>query len=1613
MKKINIFIIISSISMICMITVIGLIFINRNKTNSFVNINQLSPAYIEKYFDEYEKLGKKDNKSNILIVTTKEQLEETYGAIDIVEAPNNQYFLQYETEEEKEQALKKFNAEDSKIDVSENLVQEISEDTVLVSNYNSWGIEAMGIDTLLDKFNSKELNNVTVAIVDTGLDVDVFNNSFNGRLAGVFNVLENNENMYDNNGHGTHIAGTIAESTPDSVKILPVKVSDSRYMYETDIITAINYITVNKKADVINMSFGGYEFPKGEYIAIDAAKENNIISVAAAGNDNSPELHYPSAMDNVISITAVDSNKEKASFSNYGESIMFATPGVDIKSIASNEENLVMSGTSMATPHAVGAIAILKSLNKDLSLNDIITILRRYSDDLGDISWDEYFGYGFINFSEAEICDGTDCDEYDVFKKSERDNLEEIVDSYEIQPVLTTYNYGTINNILNTKIVIEYTNGKSIEYQLFNIKNLEIGEYNPLSLDKQTINIKFTTSLGVEIDDSFEITNPSTYESVWEYKSVGNNNIEITNYKDTDFVGNTLYFPSQIDGYNVTGIADGTTSIFASAWDSFKKVQNMYLPATLTKIGNNAFTYNDLINGLKYVKSEAESITVGDYAFRGSQSLYNLDATISYVGDYAFYWGTSLTRIKFSNDITYIGEGAFQNAFYEAKLTIPGSITEIGESAFNGSGLKEIEFLNSMENIPTKMMYNNKNLEKVTLPDGLKEIGERAFYGCDKLATINLPESLTTIGKEAFYGAFDEGKIIIPNKVTTIGDYAFYTSGLKEIEFLNSMESVPTKMMYNNKNLEKVTLPDGLKEIGESAFYGCDKLATINLPESLTTIGKEAFRTAFDSSKDVLLEIPMNVTTVGTMAFAKTGLKEVKFMGGIESLPTSMFNASSNLEKVTLPDGLKEIGERAFYGCEKIKTINLPESLTTIGNGAFYGAFKNDYVEKITIPKNVITIGTEAFSTTSLKEVEFLNNISAIPAKMFQYNNKMEKITLPESVTEIGENAFYYNSSLKEINLPENLTTIRTKAFYGAFDVESKIKIVIPNKVSTIGNNAFEKSNIVEVIIGDGVEELPASIFKYNEYLEKVTLPDGLKIIGDSAFDGCGKLATINLPESLTTIGRYALSDIKVKSVTIPQNVTTIGTNIFDSSSVEEVIILANIQEIPSMTFRMASRLEKVVLPESLATIKKADFYDNNPLKEIYFGKNITSIENGSFADKETDFKFYVYNDTVPKTYAEENNIDYVLIDPNEVSIKNIKSQYFAFEKINLEDVSIELTYNEKNTRKEIINENIEIVYPELRNDFRYGDNSVKIITYNSLGYKIEKDISIEVIKAIPNYEVPKNLVAELGQSLYDIQLPNNFEWSSDNITFDTNGNQRFIARYIPEDTVNYEIVENIEIIINVAPKIYTVTFNSNDGKNTTSIQEMEYNKKTMLNQNIFERDGYKFKLWNTKADGTGTPYSNKQEISITENLILYAIWEESYSYIINKYTIDESNKYIDLIDINTTVDNFKKNIELNTGYTVDVDYKSVSGKNLLYTGGKTRIYKNGELYIEYTNIIRGDVNGNAIIDIIDYIRIMKDIMDTTKLTGAYIKAADVNQNDKIDIIDYIRIMKMIMEENS
>ena len=114
-------------------------------------------------------------------------------------------------------------------------------------------------------------------------------------------------------------------------------------------------------------------------------------------------------------------------------------------------------------------------------------------------------------------------------------------------------------------------------------------------------------------------------------------------------------------------------------------------------------------------------------------------------------------------------------------------------------------------------------------------------------------------------------------------------------------------------------------------------------------------------------------------------------------------------------------------------------------------------------------------------------------------------------------------------------------------------------------------------------------------------------------------------------------------------------------------------------------------------------------------------------------------------------------------------------------------------------------------------------------------------------------------------------------------------------------------------------------------------------------------------------------------------------------------------IIVNTTVDDFNNNIELNIGYNIEVDYKIINNKNVLFTGGKTKIYKEKLPYAEFTNVIMGDINGDGAINSSDLLKIRQHLLGTKVLNGAYFLSSDINYDDTINSADLLRIRQHLL----
>lgn len=205
----------------------------------------------------------------------------------------------------------------------------------------------------------------------------------------------------------------------------------------------------------------------------------------------------------------------------------------------------------------------------------------------------------------------------------------------------------------------------------------------------------------------------------------------------------------------------------------------------------------------------------------------------------------------------------------------------------------------------------------------------------------------------------------------------------------------------------------------------------------------------------------------------------------------------------------------------------------------------------------------------------------------------------------------------------------------------------------------------------------------------------------------------------------------------------------------------------------------------------------------------------------------------------------------------------------------------------------------------------------------------------------------------------------------------------------------------------YKVVFNNNGGTGTMEDQVLVYDKEFNLNANTFTKEDYKFVQWNTKNDGTGTSYSDKASVKnlTTEKdgeVVLYAIWREVDGYVINEYSSDEESGYVSLIPGNTSLDAYKENIILKDGYSVEVD---LGERDKIFTGSKTKIYKDSILVVEFINVVSGDVTGDGIVNIADVIKIADHSINQNVLVEDYEKlASDVTKDSVINIADVVKI---------
>ena len=527
-----------------------------------------------------------------------------------------------------------------------------------------------------------------------------------------------------------------------------------------------------------------------------------------------------------------------------------------------------------------------------------------------------------------------------------------------------------------------------------------------------------------------EVTIPYSVTSIDDWAFSGCSSLaSITILNSVTYIGDAAFY-SCASLTSIT-IPNSVTEIGDSAFGGCESLTSVTIPDSVTSIGGNAFSDCTSLTGITI----PESVTsIGGRAFENCTNLTSvtIPGSVAGIGDGAFNGCTSLIAINVAtgnqnyisvngvlynkdkttvicypagkkdksytiiNGVTYIGEHAFEYCTSLTSITIPSGVMGIGDWAFLGcSKLTSITIPNGMTCIGYRTFEDCSSLTSITIPDSVVDIGYYAFRGCKSLTAINvatgnqdyvsvngvlynkdkttiicypaekndknymLIDSVMWIGASAFSGCANLKNIMISDGVTSISPYAFEGCiSLTSITMPDSVMLIGDYAFIGCKSLASITICDGVTSIGRYAFENCTSLKSITIPDSVTEIGDDAFRGCISLTAINVATGNQDYVSVNGVLYNKNKTTIICYPAGkkdknytlIDSttlILNSAFECCTSLVNITIPDSVTRIGGYAFKDCTSLMNITVPNNVTSIGDKAFGYYYDNNENKKL------------------------------------------------------------------------------------------------------------------------------------------------------------------------------------------------------------------------------------------------------------------------------------------------------------------------------------------------------------------------------------------------------------------------------------------------------------------------------------------------------------------------------------------------------------------------------------------------------------------------------------------------------------------------------------------
>ena len=676
-------------------------------------------------------------------------------------------------------------------------------------------------------------------------------------------------------------------------------------------------------------------------------------------------------------------------------------------------------------------------------------------------------------------------------------------------------------------------------------------------------------------------------------------------------------------------IPASVTSIDSYAFENCYSLTTVTIPASVTSIGVNAFY---ACESLTSVIVHAPNCALGDFAF---DECVNLEAIYVPSDKVEYYkaaenWSTYADKITafiggdcgaegHETDVTWLLKGTSPNY----TLTISGTGAMAGYDAPSGqpwkdyrSSITSVVIESGVTSIGKNAFNNCTGLTSATVDAPDCTLGNGAFEGCSNLEAIYVPGDLVDhyktktawsayasiitekIISQGYCGAEGHEEDVTWVLKNTSHNYTLTISGSGAMADYDNLSKRPWYSYANG--IETIVIEDGVTSIGKNAFFYCSGLTAVTIPASVKSIGYDAFAGCSNLAT-------MTVEAGNTKYDSRNGCNAI-----IEKETNTLIAGCKNTK---IPDDVTGIGEDAFIGCDGLTTVTIPAGVTYIGKDAFYDCtavtdvYCNADPEKLT--------WNEDYCDDFKKDGSTIIHVADADSWYTKFGSVVHGIFRDPSTVPFSWN---YDAGTK------TLTFSGTEAIpsYNAPDERPWIDYV---------------SEVENIVIEDGVRGIGNYAFNYCSGLTTITIPASVTSIGYAAFAGCSNLATMTVDAGNTKYdfrnGCNAIIEKEsntliagCKNTIIPDDVTNIDISAFEGCiSLTTVTIPAGVTRIGDRAFYGCSGLTTVIIPAGVTSIGVDAFSYCAGLTTVTIGSGVTYIGYDAFYNCTAVTDVYCYAD--------------------------------------------------------------------------------------------------------------------------------------------------------------------------------------------------------------------------------------------------------------------------------------------------------------------------------------------------------------------------------------------------